>query len=174
MTECNGVRTGGYIDSPRPRAVGCFNQGVPKTGAIEIFTPRTPLDQTLSYPIWVLSGEVVVIDAYEMPANRSIFVNNVSVASYQPLSGDNTNGYQMMFWQGRGPVILFHKRMDLGNPEYWKLTDTRTQLLIAIPGTYQLELESEDMLGSTLQVQYRVEKDLIPGLPKEYWGGIMP
>lgn len=171
----SGISTGGYMangaEIGRPQDPPCVQQLIDGV-TTPIFTPETPLDQDLSHTIELAPGRTICFDVWNMPSNRVIYINRVVVGSFQPLTCDNSNRYAMRFFRGRGAEVLYRKRMDLGNPEYWKLTSERTQLITAVPGTYQLELESTDMLGQLMRVDFTIWPTM-DSMPKEYWGGVL-
>jgi len=78
----------------------------------------------------------------------------------------------MMFFRGKSGQVIFTKRMDLGSQDYWKITSERSQIIWAVPGMYQLELESTDMLGQVMQVEYSMWETML-SMPSQYWGGIL-
>lgn len=169
------INTGGFMMATditrRCVSVPC-SQTIARGVNIPIFTPETPLDCDLSYVIELQSGRTISIDAWNLPENRTIYINRVVVGSFQPLTCDNTNRYAMMSFRGKAGQVIFTKRMDLGNKDYWKLTSEKSQIIWSVPGMYQLELESTDMLGQVMQVEYSLWPNM-PGMPKEYWGGIL-
>jgi len=171
-----GISTGGYIVDSTDITRRCVDDPCTQTRArgvnIPIFTPETPLDCDLSYVIEVQPGRTISIDAWNIPENRAIYINRVVVGSFQPLTCSNTNRYAMMFFRGKSGQVIFTKRMDLGSQDYWKITSDRSQIIWAVPGMYQLELESTDMLGQVMQVEYSMWETML-SMPSRYWGGIL-
>lgn len=138
-----------------------------------LFDQMTPADQVLSDIITIEAGEAVLIDAYEIPVGTSLITHKIVIASYDPATVDAICMREQVNLN-RPFDIIRDKIMDLG-PEGaagWTLTDTRTSLLITLPGTYQLECNTDPVPNEVMHVSYRKWPLLAtPHLPKEYLGG---
>ena len=82
---------------------------------------------------------------------------------------------------GSTPEIVYRNRMNIGNSaSYWTLVSfsdekkkSRNQLLITLPGTYELELEDAAQQLGDMEVEYQSFKLSDVGhLPDSYYGGI--
>jgi hypothetical protein len=143
---------------------------MPRATEKALFTPETPAGEIYSHRVTIVPGEAILVTGYNLPPERSIYLNRVSVGSYAAPRGEPCD-YRA---QGRAPregVDLFTGRMVLGDPEAWVLSREKPQMILPIPGRYRFELEDEDMLGGDMQVDY-IKWQLADtfGLP---WGGII-
>ena len=107
-------------------------------------------------------------------------MNRIVKSNFGPIAGDNCDPCAFDHAFGSDGKITFRERMTLGgSSEHWSLikradvSQSRLQLMIAVPGIYELELEEADMLG-TMEVEYLAwEATILSYLPKEYFAGIM-
>lgn len=146
-----------------------------------LFSPDSPPDSVTSVKsIPVMAGQAVLIEAYNMPDDMPIYVNRIIKASYPPYTGVTCPPCAMPYVQGPDGYTVFKERMTLGSENCWTLIKSnsesecasRLQLIITVPGLYELELSSVEMLGS-LQVQYiRWELGLTPNMPSLYYAGV--
>ena len=103
-----------------------------------LFHSLSPLGETLSRRVSVRPGKVFLFQAFALPPDRRIFVNIVSFGVLD----------------GRRGADLYIQRMTLGGAESWELTFEKPQMLITLPGVYRFELESADMLGGDMRLEY--------------------
>ena len=141
-----------------------------------LFSPKTPVGTIYSAPIWLDNGRAMLVEAYNMPADKHIFVNRVVLSASCPTDrsvGCNCDPLMMQQAYGSPGVITFRARMKLGNSFDWKLTAEKPQLFIAVPGCYyEFELEDPDMLGD-LEVEYKfIDATKLPNLPACYYAGV--
>lgn len=141
-----------------------------------LFSPKTPVGTIYSAPIWLDYGRAMLVEAYNMPADKHIFVNRVVLSASCPTDrsvGCNCDPLMMQQAYGSPGVITFRARMKLGNSFDWKLTAEKPQLFIAVPGCYyEFELEDPDMLGD-LEVEYKfIDATKLPNLPACYYAGV--
>ena len=156
---------------------------VQSPGKVVLFSPETPQGTIFSRSIAVPAGTAVLIDAYNMPVNHHIWVNRIVKSTTAPFTGDPCDPCAMNAAYGTEGVVVFRERMTLaGGLNSWALikhdddrcdVNTVLQLLIVIPGMYELELEDTTMLGD-MEVEYMTwPMTLIPYMPKEYFAGII-
>lgn len=141
-----------------------------------LFSPKTPVGTIYSAPIWLDYGRAMLVEAYNMPVDKHIFVNRVVLSASCPTDrsvGCNCDPLMMQQAYGSPGVITFRARMKLGNSFDWKLTAEKPQLFIAVPGCYyEFELEDPDMLGD-LEVEYKfIDATKLPNLPACYYAGV--
>ena len=153
---------------------------VASPGKRVLFSPTTPAGTDRSEPITITPGNAILIDAYNMKVDLHIYIDRVVVTS-ECITQGNACADDMKSAGQASPVIVFRERLTVGNnPDNWTLCKysdsekvSRCQLLLAIPGTYQLELESPDEQLGDLEVEYQMFKLSDLGmLPKNYFGGI--
>jgi hypothetical protein len=117
-----------------------------------LFCPLTPAGEILSRRFFVRPGDVFFIRAFNLLDDYKIFTNFVSIGQgAQPV-----NHAQLAT-----PVVgqdIYTQRMTLGGADNWILTSSNPQMLISLPGSYRLELESPDMLGEDLWVEFTAWK----------------
>lgn len=179
MRRCSDIQTG-YAVQSNPCAAVTGGVMVPTPGKNILFCPDTPHGTIFSPSFTVVPGQVVLIDAYNMPQDYHIFVNRIVKSNFGPMAGDNCDPCAFDHAFGSDGKITFRERMTLGGSnEHWSLikradvSQSRLQLMIAVPGIYELELEEADMLG-TMEVEYLAwDAIILPYLPKEYFAGIM-
>lgn len=151
-------------------------------GKTILFSPET-IPGTVFSPTFVISpGDAVLLDAYNLPVDQPIYVNRVVVSSTRAMQGEACDPCAVPFVYGRTGKIVYRERMTLGGAKRWALckhskpdcqTQDVMQLLITIPGTYELELSDTSMLGD-MEVEYQAWKmGLTVGMPKEYFAGIV-
>ena len=177
MQICSNVKTG-YVRT----AESCSPAGgvmVSTPGKIILFSPETAQGTIFSPSFSVMPGTMVLIDAYNMPEDYHIYLNRIIKSNYAPTVGDSCDPCAMDRAFGVDGKITFRERMTLGgSSEHWSLlkkndvSQSRLQLLITIPGMYELELEDTTMLGN-MEVEYMIwNNSLTPYLPKDYFAGI--
>ena len=49
-----------------------------------LFSPKTPVGTVYSAPIWLDNGRAMLVEAYNMPADKHIFVNRVVLSASCP------------------------------------------------------------------------------------------
>lgn len=154
---------------------------VPSPGKVILFSPQTIAGTDRSATFTVLPGTGVLIDAYNMVPDLSIFVNRVVVTAECITTGCACGGLDMKVAAGSTPEIVYRNRMNIGNSaSYWTLVSfsdeqkkSRNQLLITLPGTYELELEDAAQQLGDMEVEYQSFKLSDVGhLPDSYYGGI--
>jgi hypothetical protein len=129
----------------------------PGTPHLYVFTPDSPPGQVLSRRIVLPEGHLHLFRAYNMPPGRSIWMNIVSQEFATPLSGQLLDSPL----PGRD---LYMARMVLGGADKWVLTETRTQMLVNLPGVFRFELENADMLDDELCLEYSAIR-CVPDFP---------
>lgn len=177
--NCGNISTGVYAAA----ATGCGADKsfvVKSPGKVILFSPESPYDDKYSPSFTVKAGVSVLIDAYNMPDDSRIFVNRLVKTTTPPTIGSNCDPCAMHGAYGTNGLVLFRERMRLGcTSEYgWclqKYTDesTITQLLINIPGTYELELETVDMLGDLEVELMEWSNSATIALPSQYYAGLL-
>lgn len=139
-----------------------------------LFDHLSHVDQPLSPIIDVEPGDVVLIDAYGISLGLELSVNRVLKAGYDPLSYESAcNRHDVPL--SRMFEIFQSKRMALGpkGEAGWTLTEDQTQLLIALPGSYQLECNIDPVPTDVLYVTYQKWNQYkLPQLPVAYQAGV--
>lgn len=178
---CNVVT--GYTVNPVPTPdSNCVSVSPGKT---ILFSPTTIQGTKFSDHFVVGAGDVIIIDAYNMMDGYHIWVNRLVMSSYCRQQGCNCDGDAMANALGRDGAISFSERMTLGNDvNGWSLYRSadpqqysRLQLIINVPGIYNLELEDPDamLMPGTLEVEYlRCKASDMMTLPAQYLAGIVP
>lgn len=131
-------------------------------GKVVLFSPETRPGTIYSRSFTVNPGEAIIIDTYNMPDNGMIYVNRLVKSTTGPTTGDTCDPCAMDGAYGTDGRILFREKMTLGG-QYWGLgkhflgivQQPILQLIVMIPGTYELELSNTDMLGD-MEVEYMV------------------
>lgn len=154
---------------------------LPTPGKSILFSPETPQGEIFSPSFTVVPGSSVLIDAYNMPTNAPIYVNRVLKSNYGPRTGDNCDPCAIGNVYNTPGIVTFRERMTLGtSADCWQLIkysgsdepQSKLQMLILVPGIYQLELSETEMLGD-MQVEYmQWDNGLTPGLPAVYHAGV--
>lgn len=147
-----------------------------------LFHELSPRESKLSNVFPVREKEIAVIETYNMPSGYHIYTNRVIWSSPIPITGPmcgTDNACKQMRQEGE---VLFRERMTLGYAglENWSLyrpstgctKNPRLQLIIAVPGVYELELEDESMLGDLLVTYTIFNKELTSPLPFDYYAGM--
>ena len=154
---------------------------VASPGKSILFSPTTPAGTDRSAAFTITPGMGVLIDAYNMVPDLKIFLNRLVVTSECITAGNACDPNDFRKAGGSSPVVVFRERMTLGNnPAYWtlcKFSDekkySRLQMLVTVPGTYELELEDPTVQLGDLEVEYQSFKLSDVGhLPDNYYGGI--
>lgn len=180
MRNCSNVSVGAYIPGR-----GCSSIGGPLTatpGKSVLFSPESPQGYVYSPSFTIVPGQIVLIDAYNLTYDLPIYVNRVLISTTGAGTGDNCDPCAMGSAYGSAGVITFRERMSLGRDiRCWELVkysteeceyQSKLQLMIAVPGTYELELSDASMLGD-MQVEYQEwTAVLTPTLPPSYHAGI--
>jgi hypothetical protein len=117
---------------------------------VVVFSPSSPSGQIYSQKIAISFGELFLFRAFNIPEDRAIYFNGVSVSTSMPTSGGACCP-PVGFLSGPD---LYIQRMTVGGPDKWVLTDLLPQVLVNLPGQYRLELSNEDMVGTDLYVEY--------------------
>lgn len=145
--SCN-ISTGYALNPVPPAPAGNCVTSAP--GKLVLFAPDTLAGTVYSPSFTVLPGNAILIDAYNMTEGFHIYVNRLSITAPCPTTGSSCDNAAMANPYGGPSIIAGQARMTLGNnPDGWTLyksadettTASRLQLLITIPGTYNLELE---------------------------------
>lgn len=171
------VSTGYVQNAPRAGKVDCVNVA---PGKQNLFSPETAPGTQFSSAFTISPGMVGLIEAYNMVNDLSIYVNRVIRSSLCPPIGSSCDPCAMGAVFGNDGAISYTERMTLGDPAKWSLFKAsadegvhRTQLLIAVPGIYQLELEdSAAQLGSMDVELQLLSVDELCHLPSEYFAGV--
>jgi len=175
---CSNVSTGFF----RPGSqAGTASQLQAVPGRVSLFTPESPAEEIFSPTFTVDVGNMALIEAYNMPSDFPIYVNRVVRANFIPPTVSSCPPSNMAAFPGRDGIIISRERMTLGGSQLqWQLNKNSTdsslsilQLMIAIPGVYELELSSEDMLGELLVEFILWDSRLTRGLPDAYFAGIL-
>ena len=175
--SCAKISTGAYVNTSTCDAQAGLVYKSP--GKVILFSPESPYDVKYSPSFTVKAGSAVLIDAYNMPEDGYIYVNRL-VKTTTPLPvGNNCDPCAMHAAYGTGGVVLFRERMRLGCTDElgWRLqkyTDKATiaQMLVAVPGTYELELDDVSMIGDLEVELMEWSMELTPYLPREYFAGV--
>lgn len=156
------------------------NLGIPNF--VPLFTPETPDNTQYSEPIHVQPGTSILIEAYNMASSVPIYVNKIVTATYNHNTASMCPPCCVPSVISPESQIVFRSRVTLGDGmDYWKLeadsgteNNTVAQLMIQIPGSYELELSDPDSLLGILYVHYyKWDSRLVQGLPFKYHAGIM-
>ena len=167
--SCDDISIGHTIATPC-----CDFDGpvVPAPGGRHIlFCPDSPADDKFSRPFIIPEGRTFLLDAYNLPNNKPIYVRRVILSSTPPYIGDNSNICDRVRPYVEQAKVIFRAPMRLGGKD-WKLcAPDEFQLLMTIPGTYQLELSDITMLGN-LEVEYTIfaNEDMLH-YPFNYFAG---
>lgn len=165
----------GYTVTPSSSMLQPDNRLYQSPGRNILFSPESPQGSVYSSSFTITPGTCVLIDAYNLPENQPIYVNRIvkSTGSVGVPDMCDPCAIQCAAY-GLPGTVVFRERMRLGcSKEPWQLIKTAdnvtTQLLIAVPGMYELELSSVGMLG-TLEVEYiSWDMRLTVGLPSAYY-----
>lgn len=169
--NCGNISTGSYT-TPRPVCPPEQNTPLMKSpGKIIFFSPESPVDIKYSPSVTVEPGQALLITSYNWNGpTAEIYVNSIVKSTTPPrCGGNNCNPCDMAYAYGTDGVIVFRQRMLLGK-YYWAVTAQNSQLLIALPGMYELEVQSTEMLGRDLEVE-GVFMPAPHNLPEEYFAG---
>lgn len=174
--SCVNVSTGYYRGGPS--RVSNENAQLFTPGRVVLFSQESNLDSVYSPSFNVEAGQAAFVEAYNMPDANPIYVNRLVRASYAPPQASPCPPCNMDKFPGPDGIIVNRERMTLGDGEKWwqlfkdEASQTSVlQMLIVIPGTYELELSSVDMIGD-LQVEYLTwNLSLTPHLPSVYYAG---
>lgn len=144
--SCN-IQTGISLVPSAPPAGNCVSSA---PGRSVLFAPDTLAGTVYSPSFTVTPGNAVLIDAYNMVEDFHIYVNRLSITAPCSSTGCNCNPADMANAFGGSSIMAGRERMTIGNaPANWALyksssdsTQNKTQILITLPGTYELELEN--------------------------------
>jgi len=171
-----GINTGGWFGGdpcgPAPE------QRIQNTPGKEIlFSPNTPPGTIYSHVFTVGPGQVVLIDAYNMPDFSWVRVNRVAVSNYAPIVIDGPCPPCNMLKRDPDGQITFEAPMTLGCEPCWRLfrnsdIDQQLQLMFMVPGMYRLELKDTDMLGDLEVEMQRWVMANTPSIPHNYNAGL--
>lgn len=175
-----GVSTGRVLGQAAPESFETCVVSPP--GKTILFAPETDPGTIYSRTFTVTEGNSVLVDGYNIPEGKHIFVNRVVCTSYCPAPVNNTcSACDPLDLEAldRPGLIVFRARMTLGSdPSRWHLYcdadphKSVLQLFIAMPGTYELELEETEMLGDLeVELQY-VKNEHLLALPADYFAGV--
>jgi len=156
---------------------------VSSPGKVVLFSPTTLSGTDRSVAFTIPAGMGVLIDAYNMVPGYHIYLNRLVVTSECLTAGNACNPEDYSKAGSSQPVVVFRERMTLGNnPDRWSLYkqpdeskgNSRCQLLITVPGTYELELEDVSVQLGDMEVEYKSFKLADVGhLPDVYYGGVI-
>lgn len=149
-------------------------------GYTPLFTPETPMGTRFSKRFLVPPGQSVLVEAYNLQDDMPIWVNRLIIMSQNhntgtmcppcgisPLSPDEAQAFRSRLTMGMGEQTWSLINYSGANRPY-----SRLQILIQLPGWYDLELSNTNMLG-TLQVYYSMwDNSLTPNLPVYYYTGV--
>lgn len=173
--SCGNISTGFFQGANR---VANDNTPLSTAGRKVLFSPNSPFDMIYSPTFTVEPGLAILIEAYNMPDASPIYVNRLVRASFRPPTATPCPPCNMGAFPGPDGIIMNRERMTLGNGQaHWALNkdstndNSKLQLLIMVPGLYELELSDIDMLGD-LQVEYITwNLGLTPYMPSVYYAG---
>lgn len=173
--SCGNISTGFFRGSTR-----VANDSTPMftPGRTVLFSSNSPMDMIYSPTFTVEPGLAVLIETYNMPDAFPIYVNRLVRASFAPPTATPCPPCNMEALPGPEGTIMNRERMTLGDGDkWWRLyknsagDDSVLQLMIMVPGLYELELSDRDMLGD-LQVEYITwNLSLTPYMPSVYYAG---
>lgn len=169
----------GYAVSPMSNCPPMEGRLLQSPGKNILFSPDTPQGTIFSPSITVTPGKCVLIDAYNMPKDQPIYVNRIVKSTSGPVQVDMCDPCAIKCAALGAPgTIMFRERMRMGcTGAPWQLLNSDQtvpviQLLVAVPGTYELELSDTNMLGD-MEVEYvGWDLSLTPYLPKDYFAGV--
>ncbi len=185
---CDNINTGGFVH-PHMHGRGPCKHMVSAPGKqLVLFTQESPPDNVYSPTFTVVPGQSVLLEAYNLPEDGFIKVNRVVISTTCPTVGSPCDPNDMKYAYGTPGVIMFRAPMMLGG-RVWGLRAYQSgsldnngvtatcdvmfpQLLINIPGTYELELSDTSLLGD-LEVEGLVwDNALTPEVPQTYYAGV--
>lgn len=152
-------------------------------GKTVLISPETPQGTQYTRTITVAPGEAVLIEAFNLVEDYHLYVNRVIRSSECAKMGCACDPQDLANTYGAEGSISFRTRMTLGNsPELWSLIkysdatkDSRLQLMITVPGMYELELEEPDTQlaqGLTWVDYQRFRLEQVGTLPFAYQAGV--
>lgn len=177
---CN-ITTGYSVGAAAASTSNCV---ITSPGKIVLFDPTTLAGTKRSNPFTIPEGSVGIIDGYNLKEGYHIYLNKLVILSKCVTTGCGCDGNaKIADAMGEKADVAFRSRMTIGNnPGYWSLYNPsdsgqypRLQMLVAIPGTYELELEDEQaqLMDNMMQVELQISKRSVLGqLPDNYFGGI--
>ena len=140
-----GIRTGYETGKGQGPSAGFRPQ--PGVTANILFSPDSPAGERFSARVDILPGNAYLVSAYNLPPDRRVFLNQISTGT---LPGrEKADG-----WTPNRGQDFFMQRFRLGGERRWTLSESQPQILLLVPGRYRFELEDEDMLGDSLQVEF--------------------
>lgn len=174
------ISTGRFIEQNRSRR---DDRLITSPGNLILFDAYSSAEDKFSPFFSIQPGEAALIDAYNLDYDQYIYLNRLVVSSYAPTTGCNCDPRDMQGAYGQPGQITYIARMTLGGDDRaWALYNPsssqcehrrRLQMLLAIPGKYNLELDDVSMLGS-LRVEAQIWKlTQTPYLPNNYFAGIL-
>lgn len=176
--SCGNITTGYFRDTTT--TIG-DNITTGSPGRVILFSPESPIDIVYSPTFTVVPGSPAFIEAYNMPTDSPIYVNRLVRGSFRPPHATPCPPCNMGAFPGPDGIITARSRMTLGDGQnWWRLikfggADEKKsvlQLMIVIPGLYELELSSPNMIGN-LQVEYITwNLSLTTPMPSVYYAGI--
>lgn len=180
MSDCD-IRTGVWAGGSVNRAGN--SPLIPTPGKSVLFNEFSDPTNKFSPWFYVDVGQTVLLDAYNLKPDVHIFVNRLLISNVPPQRGCNCNENDMRNALGRDGVVTHSERMTLGPDNLlWSIynpsdpacaNERRMQLMLSIPGIYNLEIEDiTDVIGD-LRVEYAIWRTKeVPDLPAEYHAGI--
>lgn len=179
MSPCNNISTGSYLGFQSRLGDG---QLLPAHGRVYFFDSLSRTDMALSHPVQVSAGQVLLISAYEMPYDMPIWINRLVQANAAPICGDNCQPGVLENAGGPMAQVVRRERMTLGvGQNGWVFNRSSTkpncsvlQLIVAVPGWYELEVSDLSMLADgTLIVEGEFwNYNLTQGIPTVYYAGV--
>jgi len=172
------IDTGYSLSAPSTPSSVCI---VKSPGKNILFSPETLPGTDRSTYFTVEPGSAVLIDAYNLEYDKHIYLNRLVLSSNCKVPGNACNPHDIANPVG-SYIRLYGERMTLGGTaEKWSIIkynsestkESQLQLLIAIPGTYELELEDPaTQLNGTMEVEYMKFDLRNLHLADLYFGGI--
>lgn len=142
----------------------------PRSSARVLFSSTPPFDSAKSEFIHVTYGTLLIVDAYQMPADKKIFLNRLVIGNRgirpMPQKPGIDRDPDSLHLSG---TLMFWKRMDLNGSEQWEMSATKNMLFMTIPGVYQFELEDPSMVED-IYVEY-FQHTVDDPVSKELWAG---
>lgn len=152
-------------------------------GKVALITPETPQGTRYTRTFTVPAGDAVLIEAFNLVPEYHVYVNRVVRSSECARSGCACDANDLQSTYKAESSVAFRSRMTLGNNSgRWSLIDftdvthgPRLQLLITIPGMYELELEDPDaqLAQGLTWIDYQTFRlDQVGFMPSAYQAGI--
>lgn len=129
---------------------------------------------TRSVPFEVPEGHYAVVIGYNLEnvEGAKFRIDGVTLGSQKVASGGACCSGRENRENRASTVatVLFREPMRLGGAD-WEVTRANNRVVIAVPGWYVTELNSEDNVGAGIQLEYYLVKQSLQ-LPDVYFPGI--